>query len=158
MVKARIVSVRLLVLRVAVCACGAFKCNMFSVAGLRSSHSVLRGVPTGVSDRPAALPAGSADPQSTKALLLFLLFLLQPSRHSHRRPTLGLHQQVHLSALPLAVLRRLPQVPDVPLPVLHLRAARPAHREVSPLSLPLSLSLALLSSHRFSFRCSSFCS
>lgn len=89
------------------------------VSGLRRRHPVLRDLPSGVSDWSAANPLGLEQPRPS------------PSHQQQRHPALRLHQQVHLSALTLAVFWRLPQVPHLPLPLLHLGAARPAHREVS---------------------------
>ncbi len=103
-------------------------CMMSSVSGVWRCHSVLWDVPARVSDWSAALPVGSPEPRSSQT---FLLQRRGVSVQQHHNPTLSLHQQVYLSALSLAVLWCFPQVPHIPLSLLHLRPSCPGHREVS---------------------------
>ena len=106
--------------------------------GVRCCHSVLRALPTGVPERSAALPAWPPEPGSTQALLRLPEprgFNQRHHQRHHQRPPPGSHQQVHLSALSLALLWRFPQVPHVPVPLLHLWPSCPAHREVSRLAV-----------------------
>lgn len=115
------------------------------IPGVRRCHSVLWALPSRVSEWSAALPARPPEYGSAQVTPLQRYSCCSRRRHPQRRrrrcrrcrqPTLSPHQQVHLSALPLALLWRFPQVPHIPLSLLHLRPSRPAHREVSPLCSP----------------------
>ena len=88
--------------------------SLFLVPGVWIGHPVLRATPGGPAEREAEDPAGSAHHRGEEDDP-------QPARK---------HQQMHLPAVPLALLRVLPQVPDVPLQALRLRPTPAAYRKV----------------------------